>query len=84
MKVTSAAEMIFNVHLILTEDEARALVDITKYGDNAFIETFYAKLGKSDLQKHEKGLRSLFASARKELPKHLEKIDQTRNTFITK
>lgn len=84
MKATSEAEMIFNVHLTLTEAEARALVGLQVYGDDTFIKTFYEKLGSTYLKPHEKGLRSLFSSIRKEIPKHLEKIDQTRNTFIRK
>jgi hypothetical protein len=49
MKAVSEAEMVFSVHLTLTEEEARALVGLQVYGDDAFIKTFYEKLGKTYL-----------------------------------
>ena len=48
----------------LTEAEAGALDALAGYGTDQFLEAFYQKLGKSYLQPHESGLRSLFASVR--------------------
>lgn len=79
--ITSNSVMEFNLFLRIDEAEARALKDLTKYGHKAFLEMFYNKLGKSDLEKNEAGLISLFEKIDKELPKHLKRIDSTRDVF---
>lgn len=81
MSIKSNSTMGFQLFLELTETEARALLDITKYGSKAFIEMFYKSLGKSDLQKNELGIISLFETIKAEMPKHLSRIDATRNVF---
>ncbi len=66
------------VILVLQEDEARALEAICGYGPDKFVEWFYSNLGKHYLQPHEKGMRSLFETVRKELPWELRKVDDIR------
>lgn len=44
------------VHLVLTEDEARALEAICGYGPDKFVEWFYRNHGKHYLKPHEKGI----------------------------
>jgi hypothetical protein len=50
--------------LELTEDEVGALDALAGYGADAFLKHFYEKLGKSYMEPHEKGLRSLFQGIR--------------------
>lgn len=81
MEVTSNSTMGFNVYLKLTESEARALDALVGYGFDAFIKVFYAHMGKHYMQPHEDGLKSLFESVRAEIPKHLNRINKTREIF---
>jgi hypothetical protein len=81
MTATSTANIAFELNLRLTEEEARALYALTLYGFNPFLKTFYEHMGKSYMQPHEKGLKSLFDSVENELPKQLSRMDKTRNTF---
>ncbi len=64
----------FTLQLTLTEEEARALDAIVGYGDKAFLEAFYEKLGKAYLEPHEKGFISLAASVRYQLNPQLSTI----------
>lgn len=50
------------VVLRLSEAEAMALWAVGCYGTDAFLETFYEKMGRSYLEPHEAGLRSLFGA----------------------
>lgn len=52
------------ITLRLSEAEAAALDAIVGYGVDPFLKVFYEQLGKSYLQDHEAGLRSLFESVR--------------------
>jgi hypothetical protein len=81
MEVTSNSVMGFNVFMKLTESEARALDALVGYGFKETIKVFYEHLGTSYMKPHEKGLESLFDSVRKEIPRHLSRIDKTRKGF---
>jgi sarcosine oxidase delta subunit len=83
MKIISQAKQEFTVILQLTEDEARALHDITAYGYDAFMSVFKEKLGKAYIEKHEKGSKSLFEVVRDVMPQHFHKIDTARNAFTS-
>jgi hypothetical protein len=48
------------ITIILNEDEAAALEALAGYDIEIFIETFYRKMGRTYLEPHENGLRSLF------------------------
>jgi hypothetical protein len=74
------AEVSLTLSFTLGEGEARALEAIAGYGTDSFLEIFYAKMGKSYLQPHEAGLRSLFVLARS-LNGHLDRVDQARRVF---
>jgi hypothetical protein len=65
----------FAIRMVLTEEEARALDAIVGYGDKAFLEAFYEKMGKAYLQPHEKGYLSLASSIREQLVPQLHDID---------
>lgn len=84
MEIKSEAEMLFKVTLELTEPEARALNAITVYGAKSFLEVFYVKLGKYYLEPYADGVKSLFDTASKKLPKHFDRIDETRKAFNKK
>ncbi|MBA4852066.1 hypothetical protein H1R81_16760 [Emticicia sp. BO119] len=70
-----------NVIFKLTEEEARALYNMTVYGADPFVKWFYSNLGKHYLKPHEDGLRSLFNTIKKELPPHFDKIDKVRKSI---
>lgn len=71
----------FDIYIALNESEARALYALTVYGIDDFLKVFYEHLGTAYLQKHEDGLRELFASVRQSLPPQLEKVDKARKAF---
>lgn len=67
----------FQIDLTLNEVELRALDAMVGYGANAFIEKFYAHLGKAYMEKHESGLRNIFAKI-KHLQPALAEIDKVK------
>ena len=77
-KINSVSSIELDVTIKLNESEARALLTITSYGHQPFIDWFYKNLGKSYLKPHETGLVSLFETIKRELPKHLNKADDAR------
>jgi hypothetical protein len=68
----------------LTEPELRALEALTSYGDEIFLEVFYARLGKSCLRPHEAGIRSLFAMIRTDLAPILRRATAAKTAFTMK
>ncbi len=70
------------ITVVLTEEEARALVELTIYGTNEFLKVFYEHLGKSYLEPHELGLRSLFDGAKNLVKPQLFKIDNARREVL--
>lgn len=77
-KIQSSSNVELNITLKITESEARALKEFTVFGTETFLKVFYEKLGKTTLSRHESGVYSLFETIKKELPKHLNKIDKVR------
>ena len=82
--VKSSSSIEIDITLSITEDEARALLDLAGYGIDKFLETFYTRLGKHYLSKHEAGIRTLFGSMNTILPVHLNRIDRARSAFDKK
>lgn len=76
MQVTIAME--------ITEPEARALDALVGYGDDAFIKTFYEKLGEAYMKPHENALRKFFQSVRDSIPGILYRADRARAAFHDK
>lgn len=66
------------VRFEINEQEARALDALAGYGDDAFIEAFYEKLGKVYMQKHEAGLREFLKSIRTVVGPAISKVDTAR------
>ncbi len=63
-KIEGRGKLSAEIVLVLNESEAAALDALVGYGFKEFVEVFYEKLGKSYLEPHENGLRSLFESVR--------------------
>ena len=80
-KIETLPKIQIEIRLILTEEEAAALSAIAGYGIDAFLEVFYDKMGKSYLQPHEEGLRSLFESAYGNIPPIMRQSEKARKTF---
>lgn len=64
--------------LTLTEGQLRALDALAGYGDDAFFKAFYLKLGKHYMQPVERDMRELFVAIRKEVPKALSEVEESR------
>lgn len=67
------------IELTLSESEAQALIAISSYNIKDFLEVFYKHMGKYYLKPHERGLRSLFETVRKELPQHIHSVEKARS-----
>jgi hypothetical protein len=80
-QVKSSSTVKLSVTLVLTEEEAIALNEMTKYGIDSFLKGYYKYLGKHYMKPHEKGMRSLFNTIDKELPSHLRRISDARKIF---
>ena len=80
-EILSKSKMELTVTLVLPEGEARALVEITKYGAKAFLRGYYKQLGRSYLEPYESDVKSLFSSIGTQLPPHLRRADNARKVF---
>lgn len=78
VKAVSNIAVDYKIHLVLSEEEARAFHAIVGYGPDQFVKWFYRNLGKHYLQPHEKAMRSLFDTVRNTLPMELHKIDKMK------
>jgi len=72
----------FRVNLELNESEARALEAMIGYGFDPFKRVFYEKLGKSYMEKHEQGLKSLFDSIQDQVNPGLSEIDTLKKEMV--
>lgn len=77
-KITSKsfASIKASINIELSEIEARALLEMTKYGHEAFIKGFYHYLGKAYIKPYESGIISLFKTLKEELPPHLRRFEK--------
>mgnify|MGYP003385254806 CR=1 FL=1 len=80
-RVWGRPEIKLKIALELDENEARALKEILSYNVESFLKVFYEKMGEEYLQRHEKGVRSLFATARQPLEIFLNRTDRAREVF---
>jgi hypothetical protein len=78
-KFVARPTVTMNITLALTEDEARAIEALGRYGDDAFVKAFYASLGEHYMKPHEAGLRSFLRSTREMLKPVLERLDRLQN-----
>lgn len=64
--------------LRLTESEAKGLVALAGYGEDAFFKAFYGTLGSHYLKPHEQSIRALFQAIQAQLPRNIEAVEATR------
>lgn len=67
--------------LTLDHAEIAALDALAGYGTQAFLDVFYAKLGKAYLGPHEAGLRSLFDTVRGDAGRALASVRDAENVL---
>lgn len=79
--ITSRPTVQLNLSISLTEEEARALSELSRYDHGTIIKNFYEKLGSSYLQPHEEGMRSFLKSVLEILPPILDNMDSVRKGF---
>ncbi len=82
--IVERAAVDVKVVFTINEEEARALDALAGYGDDAFVQAFYEKLGKAYMRDHEAGLRSFLRSIREAVPGILSKADRAREAFSSK
>lgn len=80
-QVKASSTVKLSVTLVLTEEEAIALNEMTKYGIDSFLKGYYNFLGRHYMQPHEEGMRSLFKTIDAELSPHLRRIADAREIF---
>ena len=78
-KSKSTLEM--SVTLTLSEIEAEALIEMTKYGFDPFIKGYEKFLGKHYIAPHKKGLELFFTSINSQLPEHVERFKKVKKIF---
>lgn len=77
-KITAKPQLTVRVFFEVDEKEARALDALSGYGDDAFVEAFYEKLGTAYMSPHEEGLRSFLKSVREVVAPAIQKVDTAR------
>lgn len=75
-EIKATLNLDIKINLELTLAEAMALKEITGYGVDAFLKGYYKQLGKSYLEPHEKGVRSLFNTVKENLPQKIYNADK--------
>ena len=73
--------MKLNLAIELSEEEVRALYEITRYDVESFLKVFYEKMGKAYLEKYQTGVRTFFNSFTREAGPWLTKADEAREVF---
>ena len=81
-KLEQRPQVALDVTLRLSEAEARALLALTVYGEESFLRSFYKNLGRSALEPHEAGLRSLFDSVGQVLPPIFKRMKAAQIAFV--
>ncbi len=80
-QITARPDIDLHLCFEVDESEARALDALAGYGDDAFIEVFYERLGKVYMGPHEAGLRKFLVSIRGLVSGPLAQLDDARKTF---
>jgi len=81
VKIKGKPTVILQVEVTLNESEAGALLELGAYGTDEFLKMFYLHLGESCLKPYEDGIRSLFESAKHEIPLLLNQARKARESF---
>ena len=82
--VTIKTDVSLELKLTLNEEQARALDALAGYSTQAFLTTFYEKLGRAYLEPHEGGLRSLFGAINRDVPAALKRVDEARKRLANR
>jgi len=80
MKIKPKCTLSMEFQMTLSEEEVGAIDALSGYNHDQFIKIFYEFLGKSYMQKYEKGLRSFLESARG-IGAYIEKANKARESF---
>jgi len=80
-KIKPSIKVSYSISLELTETEARMLEAMAGYGDDAFKNAFYEKLGKHYMQPFASGISSLFSAIREQVKPQLYEVDQSRKAI---
>jgi hypothetical protein len=80
-KVKTKLEFEAKITLELSETEAKALNEMTKYGIDPFIKGYKKFLGSYYIQPHEAGLKSLFETIDDHLPIELSKLEKYKKAI---
>jgi hypothetical protein len=83
-KIEGRATLQVSVIISLNEAEMGALDALAGYGVDTFLKVFYEQMGRSYLEPHEAGLRSLFESVRSgpaAIGNVLSRADKARKVF---
>lgn len=77
-KILARPNVTISVTVELSEAEIGALDALAGYGVDEFLKVFYERMGRSYLEPHEKGLRSLFGSVRESWPNMMSMAKEAR------
>lgn len=80
-KVKPTADIDLQITFTINEKEARALEALVGYGDDAFIDAFFEKLGRTYMRPHTAGLISFFAAVRVSVLGPLRRVDEAREVY---
>lgn len=72
----------FKITLELTVNEAKALNAIAGYGTKAFLEKFYAEMGKHYLQPTETDFILFLEKCQYQIPKEISKIERAAKGIV--
>ena len=80
-KAKTNLEFNASITLVLSEKEAAALNEMTKYGIDPFLKGYERCLGSHYIRPHKEGLRMLFETIDKSLPQELSKLDKYKKAI---
>lgn len=80
-QVNSKGRIVLTVNVEFDEAEARALLAITKYGEDRFKQMVCDSLGEQNFAPHAAAIDGLFRTLRNGLQKHVNAVDKAREVF---
>jgi hypothetical protein len=80
-QLTTRPMVDLKVQLELNYHEIAALDALAGYGLKSFLDVFYEKMGESYLKPHEEGLKTLFETVRKVLPRFIERFENAQQVL---
>jgi hypothetical protein len=83
-RLESLPKLDMEIVLRVNEAEARALEALGAYGEDAFVDAFYSRLGTSCMKPHEDALRSVLKAFKAILPGELARFEKARAVFYGK